>query len=342
VRRVLASLAVVAACGSRTPLVDVPVTEGDAEACAAPMPLALPSLATDSPTEHCGRAGPPEACPPPGAPTYGQDGSYRVRVPSYSVAGGVVTDSVTGLSWARDPGTPRAWDDADAYCAALSVDGARGFRLPDRVELSTLLDLGRARGTLDPSLGIDLSDPTPRSAGACAWSSSARGALGGSGSAVCFDAGNAAVAPAGPLASVRCVKGPQKVAGYTYRPGVAIDRRTGLAWDRAFSEPMSWQDALAYCGASRVAGACDWRVPSAKEALTLVQDTAALPPIDAIAFPDAPAETFWTSTLDAASGDANALGLSLGDPGASLRGQAGMLVSEAADGTALLRVRCVR
>src|SRR6185369_11151068 len=105
--------------------------------------------------------------------------------------------------------------------------------------------------------------------------------------------------PLDPLALSRCVRGDPFEQGFVAQHGgsTSLDAKTGLEWQRDISDvaPMRWADALAYCEKLRLAGACDWRLPSVKELLTIV---------DGDAFPDAPPEPHLTSTIVAASGDA--------------------------------------
>jgi hypothetical protein len=67
----------------------------------------------------------------------------RGRVPEhlpYQVSGGTVTDSNTHLIWQQTPdGAARTWDQADAYCAGLSLAGG-GWRLPTMSELQSIID----------------------------------------------------------------------------------------------------------------------------------------------------------------------------------------------------------
>jgi hypothetical protein len=84
------------------------------------------------------------------------------------------------------------------------------------------------------------------------------------------------------------------------------DGKTKLTWDRKVSvERYTWAAATAACNA-RILSGKTWRLPTAKELLTIVdQDvnwvyvgTDDLEPraIDKFAFPDTPGFYFWTST----------------------------------------------
>jgi len=86
------------------------------------------------------------------------------------------------------------------------------------------------------------------------------------------------------------------------------DRLTGLVWSRcsagmtwnkraqtcdgAASE-FYWKDALDYARANREGG---WRLPNAKELFSIVNHLTESPAIDHLAFPNTPRVTFWSST----------------------------------------------
>ncbi|MBN2575722.1 MAG: DUF1566 domain-containing protein [Deltaproteobacteria bacterium] len=63
---------------------------------------------------------------------------------------GTVTDNVTGLMWqqAVAPGT-YDWEGAKAYCPTLTLAGHGDWRLPTRIELVSLVDLGRSNPAID-------------------------------------------------------------------------------------------------------------------------------------------------------------------------------------------------
>lgn len=52
-----------------------------------------------------------------------------------------VRDNKTGLVWERSPDTtPRTWEVARAHCSEREVDGRKGWSLPMREQLMTLVD----------------------------------------------------------------------------------------------------------------------------------------------------------------------------------------------------------
>lgn len=74
------------------------------------------------------------------------------------------TVSIDGLTWTvRSNGEPLAWDEAEAYCETLELDGRTEWRLPTLTEVETLYDPDATeRGHVRAP--IELAD-------CCAWSS---------------------------------------------------------------------------------------------------------------------------------------------------------------------------
>ena len=62
----------------------------------------------------------------------------------------------------------------------------------------------------------------------------------------------------------------------------------------------SFDEAYSYCNTLELSGESDWRVPSLTELQTLVDESTKEPAIDLTAFPGAPNDYVWTSSLFAA------------------------------------------
>ncbi len=117
----------------------------------------------DSATEHCTNGIDMDLpCATTGAMGLGgQDGNTRINTPAYTPTADVVTDTVTGLRWQRMPATHMSMmmttplftlPDARAYCAALSLGGVTGWRLPSRIELVTIVDYGAHNPAVDQTI----------------------------------------------------------------------------------------------------------------------------------------------------------------------------------------------
>lgn len=247
----------------------------------------------DSGTTHCVGDLSAAVCPESGEPAYGQDGNYDVNSPSYAVADGVVTDTITGLVW-QEVAAPHEldWWGARDYCSGLVLGGRDDWTLPSRLELTSLLDLGR----LDPS--IDLA-AFPDSPAEFFWSASPA-AFSGLAYGVRFDQGYLYDHDPRAAGRVRCVAN-ASASGFGTRfvvaGSVVSDATTGLSWARhVVAAPSSWEGALAACEDLVLDGHEDFRAPTAKELSTLVDETRVSPSIDVVAFPTAQAVWVWSSS----------------------------------------------
>src|SRR5262249_10292290 len=87
-------------------------------------------------------------------PAYGQDGDFSINLPNYVVATDVVTDPITHLMWERTvtSSSPTLnWADAHFRCQQLALAGFEDWRLPSRIELISLDDLGHFSPPIDPA-----------------------------------------------------------------------------------------------------------------------------------------------------------------------------------------------
>ncbi len=105
-------------------------------------------------------------CPGKGGVLSGQDGQYRGAVPSYTAltvnGDGVVKDNNTLLIWQQDTADTNddgmidsndqlAWSTAGNYCDGLdNFGGSSDWRLPDSVELESIVDYNRYKPAINP------------------------------------------------------------------------------------------------------------------------------------------------------------------------------------------------
>ena len=81
---------------------------------------------------------------------------------------------------------------------------------------------------------------------------------------------------------------------------VVADTWTKLSWQReVVAGKKSWSDAKAYCQQLTLTGKSDWRLPGVRELHSIVDYKETGATIDKVAFPEAPADFFWTSRLRA-------------------------------------------
>jgi hypothetical protein len=272
---------------------------------------------------------------------------------------GTVTDHLTGLVWLKDATrfTSRGWNAALTACNNLADDGldltdgsvAGDWRLPNNMELRSLLDLGRS----DPALPA--GHPFLLPGGAIFWASTT--ATNNTARAWTIDDGtmvndpkrtanlvwpvrdgDSGETPAAPVRRTgqtvaygsrddgELQKGVEwPVARFTdNQDGTVTDNLTGLIWlqDATRFQDLSFPDALMACNTLAEDGAAltdssmagDWRLPNLRELSSLndfSQIGPALPTGHPFLSPNA--GVFWTATTAAGeSSHAWAVGLGIG------------------------------
>lgn len=230
----------------------------------------------DSKTKFC-----TGACGP------GEDGSSQIHVPVYTTNGNEVTDPITGLVWQKNYGAARQWTEAVPYCDGLGI----GWRVPSRVEVVSLLDHGAAYAL---PAEFDMPGDNPN-----LWTSTTTAKVDDAW-VINVQNGDAGTWHKTTDFPVRCVKGPALTAApFTSDSscGVVSSVSTGLMWERSPADAKhSWSAALDHCATLAVAGLDDWRVPTAKELATIVDDTTQFPAVSPTAFAGTHPEPYWSST----------------------------------------------
>jgi Protein of unknown function (DUF1566) len=223
------------------------------------------------------------------------------------VADGTVKDNVTGLVWQKVVTAQQAysWVDAQAYCAGLTLAG-RGWRLPTRIELLSIVDFTRT----SPAIDTKTFPGTP--GGKYHWTSSpwvvSQIATKPQYSWIVnfYEGLTSNAGDRTQLEYARCVSssvhGPLPKLYTQPAPGEIEDAETKLVWQQADSgSPMAFDAAAPHCQ-SLALNAHVWRVPSIKELSTLVDETPPItkvsPAIDTTTFPSTPANApYWSSSL---------------------------------------------
>ena len=230
---------------------------------------------------------------------------------------GTVSDAVTRLMWQQQvpvTGGPSedgnlTWTAANDYCATLSASGHADWRLPSEIELVSLLDYSNL-GQGHPSIDSTVFPDTPLAA---FWSSTPLAGADTNQWTVYFDAGFTYAYDVSTVARVRCVRlnparaasadGARRAARALHRAGPRGDRQPD-PFDLASggrdqrrpgrSGSVDVGDAKSTC--ATLGGG--YRLPTAKELLTLIDFSRTSPAIDTSlgAFPDTPPEPFWTAT----------------------------------------------
>ncbi|MGD9732770.1 MAG: DUF1566 domain-containing protein [Desulfamplus sp.] len=264
-------------------------------------------------------------CPQEGEEFYGQDGNYSINPMSYTkldengnalpitaTSWSMVRDNVTGLIWENktddgsihDKDNAYTWDEVSSvFIAKLNADNFGGYsdwRLPTITELGTIInyDIPYPGPTVntnyfkDTNTNCCLSSTTVSYATYRAW-----GVIFYDGD---FYSENFKISHN----YVRAVRGGQSAIGlcdnlFINGNGTISDSATGLMWqqDKPDNE-MTWKDALSYCENLNLGGYTDWRLPTIKELLSIVDYSLYNPAIDTNIFKDTFAYFYWSSTTD--------------------------------------------
>lgn len=93
--------------------------------------------------------------------------------------------------------------------------------------------------------------------------------------------------------------------------GTVLDKTTNLLWSRCLvgqswdsssssctgtAQQLNWSEALLESKRNNLAGYSTWRLPNAKEVLTLIERSCVDPAINLVAFPASNSENIWTGT----------------------------------------------
>jgi hypothetical protein len=268
-------------------------------------------------------------------------GSGLSNEASYTDLGdGTVQDEVTGLIWERDPpGDSGTWDAALAYCDGLELGGKGDWRLPTRIEITSVLDYAKP-GWVEAAFP-GAPGAFHRSASDWILTIDQIGAGAGTDFAWAFNMSDGIVSNAYSKASdarYRCVRsegtgeGPSEPAvqppnQYTAAAeGEVRDNYTGLVWEAGDSDEVDHEGALDYCADLDLGGHA-WRLPSIRELATLVDEAKVGPAIDESVFPDTKYGSrsnnwYWAADADAQSDAHWALNFDDGFTGTN-KGQSG-------------------
>ena len=234
----------------------------------------------------------------------------------------VVIDEGTGLMWqqtASPVDEAYSFEAAVDYCGALEVSGYCDWRLPTRIEATSLVDFTRKLPAADPAVFSDF----PNSQADSGWTFFTS-SLDEEYEWRTFFSDGSSVRVQRSIASqgsrARCVRthveravpDPRYVIEGQAPGDVVLDQGTGLVWQRRPSQQTyTFSEAQAHCENLDLPGG-GWRVPSMKEIQTLVDERSS-PPFDTRAFPDLPRGALRTSSQSAECPEACAAWLLDGD-----------------------------
>ncbi|MDD5229051.1 MAG: DUF1566 domain-containing protein [Methylococcales bacterium] len=229
---------------------------------------------------------------------------------------GTVTHTPTGLIW-QACSVGQTWDSntgtctgeatnmnySDAIALTSNFAGQTDWRIPNIAELHSLVDLKKSQ----PAVNKSLFPQTPQDyfVSSSTYTPNSRYQI-----RVGFSYGDDGYNSSGYIRFVR---------GATVSPVISLKdfvdngdatvthNKTGLTWQRC-AVGQTWNngscdgkaatykqtDALKLT--ADTGGKTDWRLPTYKELLTIVDYSAYSPAVNVIVFPDAPSVQFWTTT----------------------------------------------
>lgn len=221
------------------------------------------------------------------------------------------TDALSGTSCSEGSPKPYVWDSAITRCDDLIWAGKDDWRLPSIQELVTIVDYS----TSDPAINTKVFPPTPALG---FWSSSSFIAPSNPPYAWGIDFTSGYIAyddrtiyrTDGYL--VRCVRGEPLIRDFTNdikgNDLVVNDKAASLMWQGCAAElsgpgcagvarSLNWEEANDYCNQLTYANYTDWRLPTIRELVSIVDYTTYLPAIDKAKFPATPTNApYWSST----------------------------------------------
>jgi outer membrane protein assembly factor BamB len=256
--------------------------------------------------------------------SFGEDHDYTINAPSYTklnasgaalpdnaTTWAMVMDNVTGLIWENktDDGTVHDKDNLYTFATAQSdfiatLNGASfgnrsDWRMPTVKELATIVNNGRSGPAISTSFfentlaqGFLTSQQVPST-------TNSRVVNFNDTYIVSYDV----TSPFG--ARAVCGGTAETAAADRFSAagdGTVYDLDTGLMWQQG-SAPgtYTWEQALAYCESLNAAGYSDWRLPTWKEYVSIVDYSRMTQTIYTSAFPGLLGEYHWSSTTQTSS-----------------------------------------
>lgn len=228
--------------------------------------------------------------------TWGVDGP---EFPSnYTTVDGVVTDVETALSWPAAPiKTPVAWSAASGACQALRVGGFTDWRVPTRIELSSLATYSKTQG---PKTNSSFETPFDEY-----WTSSVFKDNPSHAWAVEFQLGGVVSMPKAEAHLLRCVRGGRttpNAAAYRFvaAPGTVFDNQTTLLWQADSVPARNFLDARTYCRDLVIESVSGFRLPLLHELHSIVDESRVAPAL-APPFTSSGGAQTWSTTPMAGS-----------------------------------------
>lgn len=270
--------------------------------------------------------------------TFGEDSDYDINVPTYTkldtfgreledtaTQWAMVKDNVTGLVWeVKSDHEGMHYNENDYRWQTIQSEfldwlnksefgGYSDWRLPTIHELYTLVH----HNAFDPNLKLNKSY-FPNTKPESYWSSTTFSYNTSHAWYVYFGSGVVYNTDKNYREYVRAVHGRLNVSNLIdNNDGTVTDATTGLMWQQvdANATAMDWEAALNYCEALELTGFDDWRLPNAKELLSISDFQEYDSAIDQTLFPNTQRRgQYWSSTTYADT-TSRAWGINIGHGG---------------------------
>lgn len=192
----------------------------------------------------------------------------------YNIYEETVKDNFTGLEWQRGhPGVHHTLEDPEGYCLDLDWGGHTDWRLPDFLELHSIVSYeDNEPGTLNNS--IDLVAFPDAYYGYYISSTKQRSSAGAQGTPILVDFARGEVhveytMHGSPFWRTRCVRGGTGLAPsfQINNDGTVTDKTRSILWERFIDWDNSDND---HCEDLVLAGRSNWRLPTVHELASLI------------------------------------------------------------------------
>ena len=244
--------------------------------------------------------------------TFGEDNDYNINVPSFTNNGnGTITDNVTGLMWQQGDSGELTIENGILYCDNLVLGGFSDWRLPNKEESMSILNLDRNNPALNTTYfpnttaGYWWTSTVQYNNANAIWVTNAGGGTGPKLKTETISAGGTLKYHA---RAVRSSTTPTTITNFTdNNDGTITDNVTGLMWQKSpATTTYTWEQALAFAENLTASTYADWRLPNIKELVSLNNETTNAPSINTTFFPTVASTRYWSSTTQFAPGSTSA------------------------------------
>jgi hypothetical protein len=210
---------------------------------------------------------------------------------------GTITDDITGLMWQKnDDDQIYSWGEAVGttdvgVCEGLDLGGFSDWRVPTLKELLSIVVFER----YDPAIDTEYFPDTLSSA---YWTLTEYSGGLNKAYRVEFNYGVSHTVDKGYEFYIRCVRG-TTIPSPSFSNngnGTITDSTTGYMWQQDTGPLLLLEDSKQYCADLILSGYEDWRMPSIRELITIVDHTTNNPAVDIFYFPNTYSDTYSSSS----------------------------------------------